>query len=371
MKLDTFLLDEWLEAHEHSARYNLAASTGPPWSAGELFALMSEPEKDRFFTTPLTYCPGYGHESLRSAIAEMVGAEMEEVLVLSGASEALHALFFLAASPDANAVLPRPCFPPFVDIPQAYGLELRSYELRHDDGFQTDLDVIRELCDENTRLVLVNSPHNPTGAVLSEADWVELGSFCAERGIQLVADEVYHPIYTGSTQRSAAQLTGCTVIGDFSKAFCVPGLRIGYVVEPDARRRHAYWNVRAHFSISNNMPGEFLAEVAVRHRDQIFGRATEVVGHNLALVDQLFLDHADHFEWVRPAGGMTGFPKLRSGASSRPFCEEASSRGVVLVPGDCFGYPPHFRLGFGACSDGFDKAIEILSDVVANTGVVS
>ena len=116
MQLKPFHLDEWLEQHEHTARYNLAASTGPSWTVDKLIRLMSDEEKERFFHSPLTYCPGNGHESLRHELASMYGVPAEEIQVVTGASEALHALFFLAAEPGANVVLPRPSFPPFLDI---------------------------------------------------------------------------------------------------------------------------------------------------------------------------------------------------------------------------------------------------------------
>jgi len=364
MQLNPFHLDEWLEQHEHTARYNLAASTGPSWTVDELLRLMDDAERQRFFHSPLTYCPGNGHDSLRHELAAMYDVPDEEIQVVTGASEALHAIFFLAAEPGANVVVPRPSFPPFLDIPQALGLELRLYDLRHEDGFQLDVDAIERLCDHNTKVVLVNSPHNPTGATITADDLIALGDFCSTRGIQLVADEVYHPIYHGEAGRSAAGLVDATVIGDFSKAFSLPGLRLGFVHDRNGKRRDDYWNERAHCTNSNNMPGEFLAEVAVKHRETIFARARELAAKNLATLDGLFREHEDELEWVRPRGGLTGFPRLKNVETSRPFCEAAAGRGVVLVPGDCFGAPEHFRLGFAACSDGFEDAVALVSDVL-------
>ena len=364
MQLKPFHLDEWLEQHEHTARYNLAASTGPSWTVDELLRLMSDEEKDRFFHSPLTYCPGNGHDSLRRELASMYGVPAEEIQVVTGASEALHAFFFLAAAPGANVVLPRPSFPPFLDIPESLGLELRCYDLRHEDDFQLDVDAIEKLCDPNTKLVLVNSPHNPTGATIADADLVRLGDYCSKNGIQLVADEVYHPIYHDGEHRSAVDLVDATVIGDFSKAFSLPGLRLGFIHDRDRKRRDDYWNVRAHFTISNNMPGEFLAEVAVKHRETIFTRARELATKNLGILDELFTEHEDALEWVRPRGGLTAFPRLTNTETSRPLCEAAAARGVVLVTGDCFGAPEHFRLGFAACAEGFVDAVGILSDVL-------
>jgi aspartate/methionine/tyrosine aminotransferase len=99
----------------------------------------------------------------------------------------------------------------------------------------------------------------------------------------------------------------------------------------------------------------------VRNRTKIFDRAREVAASNLNILDRFFDEHRQILSWVRPEGGMTGFPWLVSGENARAFCEAAAAKGVLLVPGDCFGFPSHFRLGFGACADGYQQAVEILS----------
>ena len=179
-------------------------------------------------------------------------------------------------------------------------------------------------------------------------------------------DEVYHPIYRCGPRRSAGEYTRATILGDFSKAFSLAGLRVGWALERDSEHREKLWNARAHFTISNSPVGEFLAEVAVRNRERIFERARYVSAKNLALLDAMFREHEDAVAWVRPMGGFTGFPSLRDREDSRPFCEAASQRGVLLVPGDCFGVPAHFRVGFGACADEFDRAVEILGELLAS-----
>src|SRR5437879_3793834 len=135
---------------------------------------------------------------------------------------------------------------------------------------RVDLDEIKQLADRNTKLILVNSPHNPTGATVSDAELDSLHEFTSSRGIQLVSDEVYHPIYHGQATKSAARLPHATVIHDFSKAFPLSGIRTGWMIEHDPKRRERYWNARAYFSISNNTAGELLAEIAMRHQ---IGRA--------------------------------------------------------------------------------------------------
>src|SRR3990172_5877944 len=183
MKLRTFLLDEWLERYEGKIRYNLAASTGPGWTLDDLRRLMTAEENERLLKTQLTYQPGHGTESLRQELAAMYGATADEIQVTTGASEALLALFFLAAEPGANVVLPYPAFPPFLAIPESLGLEVRRYDLDPKYGFALDLPRVASLMDDRTKLVLVNSPHNPTGAVVSEADFRALEDLTAKREV--------------------------------------------------------------------------------------------------------------------------------------------------------------------------------------------
>jgi aspartate/methionine/tyrosine aminotransferase len=366
MRLENFALDEWLDRFSFSGsiRYDLAASTGPGWTLADLQSMMTEDERESLLRTPLVYRPGHGGASLRQAVASLYGASPEEVLIVTGASEALLAMFYLAAEPGdrRNVVVPHPTFPPVVSIPESLGIEVRRYPLDPNEGFAVDPDRIEALVDDATALVFVNSPHNPTGAVASEEAIRRLDEATAKRGVQLVVDEVYHPIYHQSPRpRSAGEYTRATIVGDFSKAFSLSGIRVGFILERDPRKRDQYWNARAHFSISTNFPGELLAEVAVRNRARIFERTASLAGANLAELDRFFDSRGDLVEWVRPRGGMTAFPRLLSGASARPLAEAAAARGVLVVPGDTFGCPAHFRLGFGACTEGFGVALEALS----------
>src|SRR5712692_8531198 len=361
MKLPPFLLDQWLD-QKHSAdppiEYDMASSTGPVWTLRELLALADGGEQERLLDTTLSYTSPAGSAELREAIAALQGVDPSEVQVVTGAAEALLILFFLAAERGANVVLPNPGFPTNAALPESLSLEIRYYRLRRENGFRIDLDEIRRLVDRNTRLLLVNSPHNPTGAVLSEREMETLHDFCAERGIQFVSDEVYHPIYHGAEMRSAARLPHATVLGDFSKALCLSGLRVGWMIERDPKRRERYLNARSYFTVSNTAVGERLAILALEHAETIYSRARRVATANLALLDRLFGEHSDLLSWVRPRGGMTAFPWLASGGDGREFCQRLTKRGILMAPGDCFGMPSHFRVGFAASGDRFPRALD-------------
>lgn len=364
MELQPFLLEQWLEQHQAKTKYNLASSTGPPFTVEELMDFMSQEEQECLFKSQIVYSPSRGGAPLRRSIATWLGVAEDEVLIATGASEALWILFFSATEPGANVVVPSPGFPTFTALPESLGLETRTYHLRQENRFQLDLDEIQSIADEKTRIILVNTPHNPTGMTVGPAVLGRIHDFAVDRGIQLVVDEVYHPIHYGEEQPSAARLPHATVLGDLSKALCLSGLRVGWMIERDRERLEKYWNARSYFTISNTLIGEYLADIAVRHRQVIFERAKKTAEANLELLDGFFAENRDRLSWVRPGGSFTAFPRLRSDRDSRPFCARAAEAGILLAPGDCFGYPPHFRLGFGVCTGGFEEALGLLSKLL-------
>jgi aspartate/methionine/tyrosine aminotransferase len=372
MELAPFLLDQWLEQKftaDPPVEFDLGASTGPVWTLRELLSLAGAGAHEALLDTRLLYTSAAGSRDLREAIAGMQGIDPSHVQVVTGAAEALWLLFFHAGRAGANVVLPKPGFPTNAALAETFGLEVRYYTLRRDTGFRIDQDEIRKLVDGRTGLVLVNSPHNPTGAVLSDAEMERLHDFCAERGVQLVCDEVYHPIYHGTPSRSAARLPHATVLGDFSKALCLSGLRVGWIVERDPERRRRYNNARSYFTASNTVLGERLAVLALEHREAIYARARRIAQANLSLLDQVFAEFSDVLRWVRPSGGMTAFPWLANGGDGREFCRRLMQRGVMLAPGDCFGMPAHFRLGFAASGEKFAAGVERLAEVLRGDGL--
>jgi aspartate/methionine/tyrosine aminotransferase len=235
-----------------------------------------------------------------------------------------------------------------------------------ENDFALDVGDIKRLTDARTKMILVNTPHNPSGAVADEDAIRELDGFAQRRGIPLVVDEVYHPIYHGTPARSAGEYSGASVLGDFSKAFSLPGVRIGWLLERDAKRRHELANAHSYFTTSTSMLGELLAEAAVRNREAIWDRARAVSAENLGALTAWCAENEEWIEWLRPRGSMTAFPRVRGAADARSFCVAAAERGVLLALGEAFGAPAHFRIGFGLAMPRYAEALGILSDVLAS-----
>jgi aspartate/methionine/tyrosine aminotransferase len=362
MRLKPFLLDAWFDTYEHGIEFNLAASSGPTWTADELLDLGGEEYRQRYLNHKVGFGRPAGADSLRQAIAEMQGVSVDHVQVFTGASEALLVLMWLAAEPGANVIVSLPGLANFAALPESLGLDLRYYRIRRENNFRIDVDEIKHLADSKTKLILINSPHNPTGATLGDSEMEALHEFTSQHGIQLISDEVFHPIYhpreiDGRESNSATRLPNATVINDLSKAFPLAGTRTGWIIERDATRRAQYLTARSYFTACNSAPGEILAEIAVRHHATVLRKTQETASRNLQQLDRFMAAHGDVLGWIRPQGGMTAFPWFLNGEDTRPFCQAATQRGILLAPGDCFDAPSHFRLGFAASADTFPQAL--------------
>jgi aspartate/methionine/tyrosine aminotransferase len=368
MRLAPFLLDHWLGAHEFAdppIRYNLASSTGPQWALGELLDLGGASARRDIEHLRLSYAPPQGSALLRARIAALHGVSPDEVLVMTGASEALVALTCHFAGDGGNLVLPQPCYPAVSVLARAWGLEVHTYALDPADGFAQTAERVLAVVDRNTRAVFVNTPHNPTGSVMAANELRKLGEALAARGVPLIVDEVYHPLYFAGDVPTAAHLPDTLVLGDFAKALSIPGLRIGWLIDRDARRREALIDARSYFTISGSPLTEALGVIALDHAQEIFAKLRRVASANLALLSQFMAAHLEWLDFAPPAGGTTCFPRLRHLPDARPLCEALARAGVLVAPGDCFGAPAHMRIGFAAQREGYADALRLFGEVLA------
>ena len=288
MNLPPFLLDHWMAAHEFAVppiTHNLASSTGPKWSVGELLALGNTSIEE----IKVGYAPPEGDRALRDAIGAFLGVDPDWVLVTTGASEAVSILFCLAARPGANVLLPSPAFPAFEVMANVWGLGVRSYAMRREAGYAAD--NIAGAADTDTVLALVNSPHNPTGAVIDRNEIEKLATDLGARGVPLIVDEVYHPLYFGAAAASAASLENVIVMSDMSKAMSLAGTRIGWLVDADPQRRKRIIDARSYFTIGGSPVMETLATQALLHHDVVLFRLKQTAMANLALLSD-FMDRA-------------------------------------------------------------------------------
>lgn len=363
MELPPFLLDHWLSAYDFaqpSIALNLASSTGPRWTIQEIDA--EGLEQLNFEATVLSYAPPEGGRELREAIGDYQQVDPETVIATMGSSEALSILLCLHARAGGNIVVPNPGYPAYAAMAKAWDLTSRCYTLSPKVGFAQEADAILAATNAATVAVIVNTPHNPSGSVMARGEIERLARALKPRDIPLIVDEVCHPLYFGQVQRSTAGLDGVIVTGDLSKAFSLPGLRIGWIVDYNAARRRRIVDARSYFTVSGSPLTERVAALALRDRKRILSSLERVATKNLARLDDMMAAVRDVLSWTRPEGGTTCFAWLRDGRDSRPFCQALANDGVLVAPGDCFGHPAHFRVGFAQQNVGFDIAVGIVRE---------
>lgn len=326
---------------EFSAEHHLTASDAETLTIRELLAYADPDERAWFKRLPLSYAPTWGGEELRAAIADLYeGLGPEHVLVFAGAEEALFWALQELAGPGDHVLVTVPNYQSFETIPLTAGADVEGIVLDPAAGWEPDVEEIARRLRPQTRLVAVNFPNNPTGAICRPDTWRALVSLCDEHGATLLSDEVYRGLEVDGSRRlpQAAELSDSAVsLNVMSKSYGLPGLRIGW---PATRRRDLLERLerRKHYtSICNATPSEALATIALRNGAAIQTRNRDLIAANIPFFGALFAAHPDQLEWEAPAGGCVSFPRYLGGDGVGSFCRELVEReGVVLLPADIY-----------------------------------
>ena len=303
MNLSLFKLERFFAKYEFNVKHLLGASDCESLTISDLLAL--EPGAAEGFQQQwLGYTESAGSPSLRNEIAGLYNTiQPNEVLVHSGAEEAI--LLFLQATLQAgdHAIVHWPCYQSLSEVARSTRADVTHWEAHFEHNWALDFDELRRAIRPNTKVLVVNTPHNPTGYLMSQADWQELHRIADQHGILLFCDEVYRESELDPVDRLPA---GCDIspravsLSVMSKSYGLPGLRIGWIATHNQAVYKKMAQLKDYTTICNSAPSEFLAEVGLRHRQHLTARNIEIVCYNLALLDAFFAHHTDYFAWVRP-----------------------------------------------------------------------
>ena len=358
MTLPDFHLEVYFSRWEFAARYVLTASDAESMSLAELLALGTEEDQAAFGRMGLGYVPTWGGDALRQAVAATYDTlRPEDVLAYAGAEEGLFWLMQEAAGPGDHIILSVPNYQSMETVALATGAQVSGLVLRPENDWALDLDELKQLLRPTTRLVAVNFPNNPSGAVPDHATFQGLVALCEARGIRLFCDEVHRGLELDPAQRlaQAADLSPSAVsLNVMSKSYGLAGLRVGWLATRD-RALLARLERRKHYtSICNSAPGEFLTALALRHGEAIQARNRAIIARNLPLFDAFFARWPDLFEWAHPQGGCICFPRYRGAEGVEAFCQAlVEQEGVFFAPASLFRSSlaetpkDRFRVGVG------------------------
>ncbi|HEX7592008.1 MAG TPA: aminotransferase class I/II-fold pyridoxal phosphate-dependent enzyme [Candidatus Limnocylindrales bacterium] len=353
MRLADFAPERFFARWEFTAEMLLCASDVEGWSMRDLLALADDEARDRWDRLALGYTESPGDPALRAAIAGLYEhISPDQVLVFSGAQEAILALHNVLLGPGDHAIVVRPAYQSLAEVGVASGADVTRVDLHEADAWRLDVDEVRAALRPNTRLIQINEPHNPTGALMDRGTFDRLAELAAESGARLIVDEVYRYLEFDEADRlpaGADTLATGVSIGVMSKSFALAGLRTGWVATRDCDLLKRLAAFKDYTTICASAPSEVLALIGLRAADRVLARNRAIVLGNLPLLDAFFARWPGVFEWVRPRGGSIGFPRLLADMPVDVFAEKlVRETGILVLPGTVFGEKQnHFRVGFG------------------------
>lgn len=372
MNLHPFKLERYFAKYEFNTEFLLCSSDCEAMSIADLLQL-EEGAAEKFQHVWLGYTESLGSHALRKEIAKIYETiQPEDVLVHTGAEEAIY-LFMLATLKQGDHVIVHsPCYQSLTEVAKSIGCDVSLWLAREENNWALDLDELKILLRPKTKVVVVNTPHNPTGYLMSHADFETVNRFAQENNLLLFFDEVYRESeYNSSTRLPSACDMGeyAVSLGVTSKTYGLAGLRIGWIATKNKKIYQNMASLKDYTTICNSAPGEFLAEVAMRNREKLIERNLGIIKSNLENVDGLFTRHPSLFSWVCPQAGSMGFPKLLRG-DIEEFCDKVvREAGVLLLPGTMYDNTGnHFRVGLGRKN--LPQAVERLEDYLNQRNLV-
>jgi len=362
MKIEPFLLERWMTRHETHVKYDIAESGILPLSTQDL--LNFEPVEERaatleaLLTLPLGYSEARGTEALRQMLADTYeGVSAEQILVTTGAIEANYLLFHELLDAGDHVIAPYPAYQQLYSVPRAIGCDVSLWPVGPETNYEYDLDRLEQMITPRTKLIIVNTPHNPTGAMLSPEAAARVYAMADTVGAWVLGDEAYRWLAVPGGAPFAKPMIehgprGISV-GTLSKPYGLPGLRIGWMVAPPEIAQRC-WGLRDYITLSPGKLNDALARLGLKHHDRILARNHDIIQANLTAATHWLDARRDYLSWTPPRGGLLGLIKYELPIPSLELADRlAIDHSVMLAPGSAFGYEHHLRLGIGQRPDIF------------------
>jgi aspartate/methionine/tyrosine aminotransferase len=355
VKIEPFALERWMTAHELSASYDIAESGILPLSTNDLLAF-EEPEERQailrgLLDIPLGYSEASGSLELRTTLASTYhNCGPENILVTTGAIEANFLLFNVLLDPGDHVVAVNPAYQQLNSVPRAVGADVSLWKIGPE-SYRYALEELERLITPRTRLIVVNTPHNPTGAMLSEEELGRVYDLAESAGARVLCDEAYRWLEVPGGNRFAPPAfnygPSAISVGTISKPFGLPGLRIGWMAAP-AEIVTGCWSMRDYVSLSPGKLSDALAILAFKHRDRIIERNRKIIGPNLEATNRFVEERSNFLSWTPPRGGLLALLRYELDVPSLELANWLSEEhGVMLAPGSAFGFEHHLRIGIG------------------------
>jgi len=351
MQIKPFRIEHYFGKYEFTTRYQLSSSDAESRTIQELLDL--EPgAQECLLKQRCGYTESPGAPALRQAISGIYrGIKPEHVLAVSAAEEGIFVFYHALVGPGDHVIVEIPCYESALEVARSTGAQISEWRRRYEDGWVHDLAALEKMIQPNTKIIYINTPHNPTGLLMPAHVFQQVIKLASSRGILVFCDEVYRELEHDPANRlpAACEIYERAVsLGSMSKSYGLPGLRLGWLVCKDAELLERCLEFKYYTTICSSAPSEILTALALRHREVLAQRNREIVLRNLPLLDSFFRQRSNLFEWIKPNASPIGFVYFKPQRHVFSFCEDVARKaGVLLLPGTVYDQPHHIRFGYG------------------------
>ncbi len=371
MKIKPFAVEEWMNAWEVGAKYNIAETCVDSISMNDLFELTGEDKTEflnRLCARRLSYGDIEGLPEFRKGVCGLYKTlNIENIVPTHGASGANHHVFYSLISPGDRVVSIMPTYQQLYSIPESYGADVQILHLSKENNYLPDLEKLRRLVTPKTKMICINNPNNPTGALMSEQMLREIVDIARSADAWILCDEVYrHLSQEDGWCPSIVDLYEKGIsVSSMSKVFSLAGLRLGWIATHDMSVVKSCLSHRDYNLVSCGVFGEMLAAAALKHRDKLLERRRKIVRENLQILDD-WVGSEPHISYVKPKAGTTALVYYDLDISSYEFCEEMYKKtGAFVTPGDCFEVPHSMRIGYAYGKQDLIDGLKAISEYIA------
>jgi aspartate/methionine/tyrosine aminotransferase len=367
MNIDEFVMERWQSEWEHVVDYNISESGVKPLTPEELLSL---DELGRLAKTKLGYIQTDGTKPLKETICALYDdATPENILVTSGSAEANFLLMWKLMDPGDEVVFMLPNFMQIHGLMKGFGGNVKTFFLKEDLDWNPDLDELKTIISKNTKIIVVTNPNNPTGGQLNGEAREAIVELSQWADAWLVSDEVYQgaeydgvitPSFWGSYRKAI-------VTNGLSKAYGLPGLRVGWMVAP-AEIANTIWSYKDYTTITISALSDKLAQIALspKKRDFILERTRKIIRSNFSILKSWMDKQEGLFKCTPPRAGAIAFPRYNLDINATELAHRIrEEKSVLIQPGDQFEVDYHIRFGLGEDAEFFTMALDLIGEVLA------
>lgn len=353
MKIPPFKLEEFWKKYEFTAPHLLCCSDAESWKLSEILKLASPETKKLWDQLTLCYTETSGLPLLREEIAKTyTSVSSNQIVTFAGAEEGIYCAMRTIVDQGDHVIVIQPCYQSLDTLPRYFGADITTIHLEFEKQWKLSLDDLKKAFRPNTKLLVLNYPHNPTGTLLDKEVFEGAIKLARKCGAYIFSDEVYRYLEVDESKRLPSIVDAYEKgisLNVMTKTFGLAGLRIGWLASRDQNFMHEVLSYKLYTSICNSAVSEILAVIALQSKESILQKNRAVMLQNLHILEQFMQRNRSRLAWVPPQSGMMALLQLKLPIPIEKFAEDLVQKtGVLIMPGTVYDLPGNFfRIGFG------------------------